>query len=120
MKSIFIVVAALSLGVAAQAEISNSEYDARHQALLEKAIFKACGVGNGRLTQLSSTETGRQVDQGVIDLHFATELELTVKVDQGVYDTYRVTAQSEMCPAYDHEAKDWGIYAIESVACELQ
>lgn len=120
MKYIFIVVTALFLGATAQAEISNSKYDVRHQALLEKAIFNACGVGYGRLTQLSSTETEHRVDQGVIDLYFTTKLEMTVKVDQGVYDTYRVTTQSAMYSAYDHEAKDWGIYAVESVACELQ
>ncbi|MDZ4660146.1 MAG: hypothetical protein SGJ18_00870 [Pseudomonadota bacterium] len=120
MKSALITLTGFFLSTIAHAEISNSNYASRHQALIEKAVFDSCAVGLGRMTQLSSVETERNVDQGVIDLYFTTELELTVKVDQGVFDTYSVKIQSARFSAYDHEAKDWGIYAIESVACELQ
>lgn len=120
MKSIFTVMAVLFFGATTQAEISRSAYDVRHQTMLEQAIFNACGTGYGHLTQLSTTETEHHVDQGIIDLYFTTELEMTVKIDQGIRDNYKITVQSAKYSAYDHNAKDWGIYAVESVVCELQ
>lgn len=117
MKSFALI--ALLFGMNAHAEIANSQYVARHQALLEKAVYESCGA-YGSLTQLSSREVEDRVDQGVIDIYYTTEFELIVDIDQGIRDHYRAIAQSAQFSAYDHEAKDWGIYDVLSVTCERQ
>lgn len=118
MKTILLTTIALLIGTAAQAQILNSEYDSRHQNMLEQASLKACGVYGGKLTQLSTSVVKHVVDQGIIDLYYTTELELTVKIDQGVYDTYQVTVKSLLASAYDHTAQDWGIYSVEAISCK--
>lgn len=117
MKTI-VLAAALLLATSAQAEVLNSQYEARHQAMLKKASLEACQVNRGKLTQISSSVIADQVDQGITDYYFTTELELTVKIDQGVFDTYKVTAQTLLASAYDHDAKDWGIYSVQSITCQ--
>lgn len=110
----------LMIAVSAQAEVSDSNYDSRHKGLLKIASLDACGVHRGNLTQLSSTVVARKVDQGITDYYFTTELELTVKIDQGMYDTYRVSVNSVLADGYDQVAKEWGIYSVESASCTLQ
>ncbi|MCM2353061.1 MAG: hypothetical protein NDI63_05535 [Pseudobdellovibrio sp.] len=109
---------ALFVCTTAQAEILNSNYDSRHQTMLEQASLNACGVNGGKLTQLSSSVVKHNVDQGIIDYYFTTELELTVRIDQGVYDTYKVSVNSMLADAYDHAAQDWGIYSVEAISCK--
>lgn len=122
MKTILLTTIALLIGTAAQAEILNSQYDVRHQAMLEEAVAKACNSYNParKLIQVSSSVVEHKVDQGITDLYFTTELELTVKIDQGVYDVYTVKAQTLLASAYDHTAQDWGIYSVEGITCEMQ
>lgn len=122
MKTILLTVIALLIGTAAQAEILNSQYDARHQAMLEEAVAKACNSYNParKLVQVSSSVVKHKVDQGITDLYFTTELELTIKIDQGVYDIYKVKAETMLADAYDHNAQDWGIYSVEGITCEMQ
>lgn len=119
MKFVTSMIVAICLGQSAYAEISNSSYDQRHQAMLEVAIFSACEVAHGRMEQVASQQIERRVDSGVTDVYFSTEIRLSVKVDQGVFDHYKVITRSIKSSAYDHDAKDWGIYSIESVRCEL-
>lgn len=118
MKTILLTTIALLIGTAAQAQILNSDYDSRHQSMLEQASFNACRVNGGKLTQLSTSVVKHVVDQGIIDLYYTTELELTVKIDQGIYDTYQVTVKSLLASAYDHTAQDWGIYSVEAISCK--
>ncbi len=122
MKTILLTTIALLIGTAAQAEIQNTQYDARHQAMLEKAVAKACNNYNDarKLVQISSSVVKHKVDQGITDLYFTTELELTIRIDQGVYDIYTVKAKTLLADAYDHTAQDWGIYSVESISCEMQ
>lgn len=110
MKSILLATIALIIGTAAQAEILNSQYDSRHQAMLEKASLKACGVNHGALTQVYSSVVKHKVDQGITDYYFTTQLTLN--------NTYTITAQTMLADAYDHTAQDWGIYSVESIICQ--
>lgn len=113
------IIASLLLSFAAHAEIADSKYVDRHQAMLTEAIYNACGA-YGRITQLSSAETEHRVDQGIIDTYYTTQFELYVKIDQGIRDIYIVEAKSAQYSAYDHNAKDWGIYDVISVDCKIQ
>lgn len=109
MKSILLATVALLIGTAAQAEILNSQYDSRHQAMLEKASLKACGITEGTLTQVYSSVVKHKVDQGIIDYYFTTQLTIN--------NTYTVTAQTLIADGYDHTAQDWGMYSVESIIC---
>jgi hypothetical protein len=116
MKSLFIFAAALFFTIAAQSEILSSHYDERHQALLESAILESCGV-SGQITQKSSDETSEVVDNGQRDIYYTTKFELTVRVDQNLYDTYYITAKSAKYDYFDHESGEMGKYVIESILC---
>lgn len=118
MKTILLTTIALLIGSAAQAEISNSQYDLRHQTMLKQASLKACGVDGGKLVQVSSSVVKHVVDQGIIDFYFTTELELTVKAEINVYRFYQVSVKSMLADAYDHTAQDWGIYSVEEISCK--
>lgn len=109
MKTILLTTIALLIGTAAQAEILNSQYDARHQAMLEKASLKACGISEGTLTQTFTSVRKHKVDQGITDYYFTTQLTIN--------NTYTVTAETMLADAYDHTAQDWGIYSVESIIC---
>lgn len=118
MKTILLTIALL-VGTVAQAKIADSQYDARHQAMLTDASLRACGVAGGKLTELSSSVVRQKVDQGIVDLYFTTELELVVKIDQGMFDTFTVKAQTMLADGYDHAAQDWGMYSVQAISCEL-
>jgi len=109
MKSILLATIALVIGTAAQAEILNSQYDSRHQAMLEQASLKACGVTQGTLTQVYSEVVKHKVDQGIVDYYFTTQLTID--------NTYTVTAKTLIADGYDHTAQDWGMYSVESIIC---
>lgn len=117
-KTILLTTVALLIGSAAQAEILNSEYDSRHQAMLTQASLNACGAEGGKLVQVSSSVVKHVVDQGIIDLYFTTKLELTVKTEINVYRFYQVSIKSLLAAAYDHTAQDWGIYSVEEISCK--
>lgn len=109
MKSILLATIALVIGTAAQAEILNSQYDSRHQAMLEQASLKACGITQGTLTQVYSEVVKHKVDQGIVDYYFTTQLTID--------NTYTVTAKTLIADGYDHTAQDWGMYSVESIIC---
>ncbi|AZZ37525.1 hypothetical protein CIK05_12210 [Bdellovibrio sp. qaytius] len=109
MKTILLTIALL-VGTAAQAEILNSQYDARHLAMLEKASLKACGVTSGTFVQIYSSVVKHKVDQGIVDAYYTTQLTLN--------NTYTVTAQTLIADGYDQAAQDWGIYSVESITCQ--
>ncbi len=117
MKTILLTFALL-ISTSAHAVIANSQYDSRHQTMLEQASLKACGVEGGKLVQVSSSVVKHVVDQGIIDLYYTTELELTVKAEVNVYRFYQVSVKSLFASAYDHTAQDWGIYSVESIICK--
>jgi hypothetical protein len=121
MNQLMSLVTVLFLSQVSFAAITGSDYEPRHQALIENVVAVACAGGYvGKLTQVSSLVVEDRVDNGIVDRYFTTELGYNVRIDQGVYDYYRVTVKSLLADAYDHETKNWGIYSIESVVCELQ
>lgn len=123
MKSLIAATLASVLTLAASlshAQITNSGYDPRHEALITKAVFKACGVSFGKIELTSKNVTKDVVDQGVIDTYYTSNLKMVVKIDQGVRDIYSIVVQSAMYAGYDHGAQDWGMYSVESATCELK
>ena len=112
---------ALLVFVASQtsvAAINYSDYEDRHQQIIKTAVEQNCGYA-GTIEQVNSQQTTHRVDQGIEDVYYTTTLKLTVRVDQGVQDVYSVIVKSQLADAYDHNSKNWGIYAVDSVHCYL-
>ena len=112
---------ALLVVVASQASvaaINYSDYEERHQQIIKTAVEQHCGYA-GALEQVNSQKVTDRVDQGIEDVYYTTTLKLTVNIDQGVQDTYSVIVKSQLADAYDHNTKNWGIYAVDSVHCYL-
>ncbi|MEQ1722452.1 MAG: hypothetical protein ABL930_04700 [Pseudobdellovibrio sp.] len=97
--------------------IKFSNYEQRHQDMIETAIYKNCGV-SGVIIQLSSDEEVKNVDQGIRDVNYTTEIMVRVGVDQYQYDQYPVTVKSSYADMYDHGTKNWGAYSVDKVICQ--
>ncbi len=109
---------ALVSNLAFAVEIEGSEYSQRHNSIIERAITNNCGPF-WDLVLVSSEEEVTQVDQGIRDVKYWTVISATRRIDQGVRDMYKVTVVSEYFDTYDHAEKDWGIFSVKSVRCEL-
>ena len=117
MKKVFSFICGVMLMANANASILGSELEHDHQLLIQEGIEKSCQVKPFSLEQISSQETIVRIDQGIRDVYFTTQLEMKVKIDQGVFDTFKVVVKSALFDHYDHANKRWGAYAIESVEC---
>lgn len=96
-----------------------SGYEARHLEIIKKAIFTNCGHMSD-LTQISSSETVIIVDQGIRDVEYVTQFSGVQRIDQGVFDVYKITVNSSFADMYDHSSRNWGVYSVETVKCELE
>jgi len=90
----------------------------RHMAAIAKAVAKSCYIGS-KLTQVKTTVREDRVDQGVVDYYYSSEFTAVVRIDQGVFDTYRVDVESAIFSAYDHVEQDWGMIEVKSVKCTM-
>ncbi len=99
-------------------EIEGSDYSKRHNTVLDRAIINKCGHFWDYVL-VSSEEEVTQIDQGIRDVKFTTVLSAVRKIDQGIWDNYKITIVSDYADTYDHNEKDWGIYTVTSVRCEL-
>ncbi len=114
-----IILAAFFVPFMALGSIQGSPFSSRHQEVITKAVEIDCGAAF-QLNYLSHSQIDERVDQGIIDTRFRTKLEMIVRVDQGVFDFYRVVVHSSYFSQFDHAQKDWGHYSVDSVTCELQ
>lgn len=115
MKKAFTLFA-LFISVNTQAEILNTTLEQRHASLIEEAIAKNCGVYN--LVEVKTDVEEIRVDNGITDKKFESLFVGLKRLDQNIFDQYQVTVKSEYADAYDHEARDWGIFSVTNVACE--
>lgn len=118
MKALIFALVSL-VSVSAFAVIKDSQLDLRHQALIEKAITEQCSMRRASFVELNTKITPVRVDQGILDYRYETVLEVTDRVDQGVFDLYTVTVESKYSDMYDHQAQTWGAYSVQSVKCEM-
>lgn len=94
----------------AMAAIPGSNYELRHQDIIVNALEKDCGRFED-LQQISSQEVEIRIDQGIKDVKFTTVLH---------GDSYTITVESYLSDSYDHAAREWGIYSVDRVKCELE
>lgn len=100
------------------AAIEASDYELRHLNKIEAAIAKECFL-RGSFSQVSSKVTEIIVDQGIRDLSFLTVFTHRDWIDQGVFDDYKVTVESDYADMYDHDEANWGSYSVSRVSCEM-
>lgn len=117
MKTLFLSLTLIS--TSAFASIRNTHYEARHVKAIETAIQKSCGKIL-ELTQVHSESEVIQVDQGIRDVVYKTVLTGKKRIDQTLFDNYTITVNSSYGDAYDHQHRDWGIYFVDSVKCEME
>lgn len=96
------------------ASLRHTGYEARHIALIERAIVKNCGPMLG-LDLISKFERVHRVDQGIRDVYYVTVL-LGVQNNVG----YKVKVESSYADMYDHSAQNWGLYTVDSVDCSIE
>ncbi len=97
--------------------IQGSPFSPRHQLAIANAVQQTCGLAFS-VNYLSHSQYDERVDQGIVDTHYSTLLVRMIRIDQGVFDYYRVTVRSSFLSQYDHDAQDWGVYTVDSVTCE--
>lgn len=114
MKKLALITTLLTSSMT-QAYMMHSDYSERHNASIEKAVELECGKLN-TLAVVSSKKERVQVDQGIVDYKYTTEINATASD----YTRYSVTVKSWFYDGYDHQAQDWGSYHVESVECTLK
>ena len=100
------------------ANASTASFSSRHMKKITDAIAKKCYL-TGKLQEVATQTRVDRVDQGIIDYYYKSEFLMEVRVDQGLYDTYKVKVDSAIFDAYDHADQDWGIITVDSVSCEM-
>lgn len=118
MKSALVLLT-LTSSVSSFAALTGSTYELRHQDIIEKAILKECG-NMRNLTVLSTIEKVIRVDQGIHDVKYETVLSGEQRMDQNIFDTYKITVNSDYADMYDHSAKEWGAYSVSAVNCVME
>lgn len=118
MKTMFAAFMIL-ISFSSLASIRDSKYDARHIKAIKSAILAKCGHMSN-LAEVSSSEEIIRIDQGIRDIRFTTVITGVQKIDQGIFDNYRITISSYYSDSYDHSDRDWGSYSVESLKCELE
>ncbi len=111
MKQLFILFFLLTVSFAHASD--------RHAKIIKSAIDSKCG-SMARLTLVSVTEEVIHVDNGIRDVNYTSVYKGVLKIDQGVFDDYRITVKSHYGDSYDHTAQDWGHYSVSEVVCELE
>lgn len=117
MKTILAVLM-FSFALPSFADIYVSVLSQRHQAVIVKAVAEKCFL-RGELNELRTEVRVDQVDQGVIDYYYTSEFKTYNRIDQGVFDEYKVVVESAVFSGYDHEAQDWGMISVQSVKCTM-
>ena len=115
MKRLILI--CLLLSQSSFAGIYHSNYDPRHLAVIEETVGRVCGISTDALIQKSELSEIVKVDQGITDMNYTTVLETQLRLDQNIFEIKKMVVKSYYSDMYDHQAKDWGVYSVESVNC---
>lgn len=112
MKTVILLMT-LGLSLSSFAKIQNSTLNPLHEIAIEKAVDAQCGVRNLEISEVSS-----QIDWSELgDEFFTIKLNGTSRLDQNVLVDYVVEVKSVMWSQYNHDAKEWGVFEVQSVQC---
>lgn len=91
----------------------------RHLRTIEKAISSECGP-MFRLDLIKTKSTVLMNDNGNRVVGFVSKFDGLRRIDQGVFDSFEITVESTYADGYDHSARDWGLFSVDTVRCELK
>jgi hypothetical protein len=91
----------------------------RHSKMIEMAISSECGQMFS-LDLINTKSTVLMSDNGNQIIGFISKFEGARRIDQGVFDYLEITVESTYADGYDHSARDWGLFSVDSVRCELK
>lgn len=115
MKAILLV-STLLVSTFAVAAIESSTFLSHEQTMIEQAIENKCGR-SGITTEISTQVQTVNVDNGISDDYFTTQLEVEARMEQNMSEILSVEVKSARYSAYDHANKVWGIFEVLSVNC---
>lgn len=97
------------------------ELEKRHLSFVIEEVQKACGkIDKSQFQIVSHEKEIQKIDQGQWDAIYRTQLLYNVKVDQGVFDRVLVRLMVQYYDYYDHDKKDWGVYELLDIECEIK
>lgn len=114
-----LLIALVTLASVSGFAANQAALETRHYDLIVKNINEVCGSFRGLQVVNVEKETIR-VDQGIIDANYVTTLVGEQRMDQNIFDEYTITVYSSYSDSYDHSAKDWGSYSVDSVRCVMK
>lgn len=109
----------LILSQTSQAALLNSVFEVRHSNSIESAIESHCGSFRN-LSVVDSKQEIINVDNGIKDIKFTTILTGLQRLDQNIFDTYKIIVESTYSDMYDHQSQNWGFYSVDSVSCTME
>ncbi len=115
MKNSFIT---LALVFSLNSFASIADLETRHLILIKNTIQEKCGnFKNLVVTNVEKKEI--YIDQGIVDAEYLVILNGEQRLDQNIFDPFKITVKSEYADMYDHSSKEWGAYFVKSVKCEM-
>ncbi len=115
MKLVLVIASLLSATVAS-ASIENSTFLPHEQSMIKQAVQDKCGR-IGTLSEMLTKTESVDVDNGIRDDYFTTNLELEARLEQNVSEILSVEVKSARYSSYDHTHKVWGSFNVLSVDC---
>ncbi len=114
MKKLISALFVLLAGPLSIASVDNSQLVARHQAVIQMAIWNSCKL-LGDIQVVSNEVQTERLDSGIEDRYYTTEINLWNKADGHSLEAIRLTVTSRYSDMYDHESRDWGVYSVDSI-----
>ncbi len=78
-----------------------------------------CGY-SGTVIQIASIEVVDQIDQGIRDVYYTTELQVGTHIygyPKHLPFEYKVSVKSVYSDSYNHPSAEWGVYHVSEVSC---
>lgn len=117
MKNLFIAIVVL-FGFTQQVMANSSDAkitNQRHFNLVLNTIAEACPLDYFYIVELSTVVTETKVDNGIVDYAYHSQFKVFNREDGRHDEEYVIEIDTNYSHAYDHEAKDWGIYSVSRV-----
>ncbi len=113
---VILLVSTLLVSSFAVAAIKSSTFLSHEQTMIEQAVTNQCGR-SGIVTEISTQVETVNVDNGINDDYFTTQLEIEARMEQNMSEILSVEVKSARYSGYDHTNKVWGNFEVISVDC---
>ncbi len=101
----------LAMANSADSKVTNK----RHIQLVLNTLAEACQLDDFGMTELSTMVTELKIDNGIIDYAYQSQFKVFNREDGRHNEEFLIEIDTNYTHAYDHDAKDWGIYSVSRV-----